>query len=256
VDLVNCVMGQQQQQPSSPSPPPALLLFLLLLFAAGGGNSVAPVLALDNGVGLVPAAGWSSWNTFGGGVTADAVMSMADIMVEKGLDKLGYVYVGIDCGWNLRARASSGDLQPDPKKFPDGIKHVSEYVTSRGDGLLKLGIYSEHDTADCCGGPGMKGYEDQDAAFYKANGVSYLKVDSCAGHGLNTTTMYQDYTPTSAMHSIAAEIMSISIFAQRRRLQTLFRGCIHRVVRGGNTYTARRLSKMPAWMFAASQTRR
>ena len=23
---------------------------------------------------------------------------------RKGLDKLGYIYVGIDCGWNLRTR--------------------------------------------------------------------------------------------------------------------------------------------------------
>jgi alpha-galactosidase len=75
-------------------------------------------VALDNGVGLVPAAGWSSWNVFGGGVTAEAVMGMADVMVAKGLDKLGFVYVGIDCGWDLRERAANGDLQPNPKKFP------------------------------------------------------------------------------------------------------------------------------------------
>ena len=74
-------------------------------------------------------------------------------MVEHGLDKLGYTYVGIDCGWNLRTRAANGDLQPDPKKFPDGILHVAKYVKGLGDGLLKLGIYSEHATADCCGGP-------------------------------------------------------------------------------------------------------
>eukprot|EP01043_Picozoa_sp_COSAG02_P011969 COSAG02_NODE_451_length_22060_cov_6.853513_12_plen_216_part_00 len=120
-------------------------------------------------------------------------MGMAEVMVEKGLDKLGYVYVAIDCGWDLRTRAPNGDLQPDPKKFPQGIKHVADYVKSLGDGLLKLGIYSEHDTADCCGGPGMKGFEDVDAAFFKANGIEYLKVDSCAGHGLNATTMWQDY---------------------------------------------------------------
>ena len=111
-----------------------------------------------------------------GGVTAADVMGMADVMVEHGLDKLGYTYVGIDCGWNLRTRAANGDLQPDPKKFPDGILHVAKYVKGLGDGLLKLGIYSEHATADCCGGPGMRGFEDQDAAFYKANGIEYLKV--------------------------------------------------------------------------------
>jgi alpha-galactosidase len=142
---------------------------------------------------VLSAGGWSSWNVFGGGVTAKAVMEMAEVMVEKGLDKLGFVYVGIDCGWDLRERAPNGDLQPDPKKFPDGIKAVADYVGSLGDGLLKLGIYTEHDTADCCGGPGMKGFEDQDAKFYKENGIQYLKVDSCAGHDLNATTMYQDY---------------------------------------------------------------
>ena len=41
---------------------------------------------------------------------------MADVLVDKGLDKLGYVYVGIDCGWDLPARAPNGDLQPDPAK--------------------------------------------------------------------------------------------------------------------------------------------
>ena len=103
-------------------------------------------------------------------------MEMADAMVAKGLDKLGYIYVAIDCGWNLHTRDASGNLQPDPKKFPRGIAAVAKYVKGLGDGLLKLGIYSEHDLGDCCGGPGMKGHEDQDAAFYQANGIEYLKA--------------------------------------------------------------------------------
>ena len=80
----------------------------------------------------MPAAGWSSWNVFGGDVTASAVMGMAEVMVEKGLDKLGYVYVAIDCGWDLRTRAPNGDLQPDPKKFPNssavGIGQITKYT--------------------------------------------------------------------------------------------------------------------------------
>ena len=110
--------------------------------------------------------------------------------------------MGIDCGWDLRERAPNGDLQPNPKKFPLGIKHVADYVKSLGAGYehppllcshifaaavrgcvltarrvvnCRLSLcqaaqtrnYSEHDTGDCCGGPGMKGFEDQDAKFYK-----------------------------------------------------------------------------------------
>lgn len=101
--------------------------------------------------------------------------------------------MAIDCGWNLHTRDAQGNLQPDPKKFPNGILPVAKYVRGLGSGLLKLGIYSEHSTGDCCGGPGMKGHEDQDAAFYKANGIEYLKVDSCAGHTLSPTEMYTDY---------------------------------------------------------------
>ena len=90
--------------------------------------STAPIAcALDNGVGLVPAAGWSSWNVFGAGVTAADVMGMADAMVARGLDLQGYVFVAIDCGWNLHTRDANGDLQPDPKKFPDGILPVAKY---------------------------------------------------------------------------------------------------------------------------------
>ena len=67
-------------------PAPSLLLPALLLLLAPRAAT-----ALDNGVGLTPAAGWSSWNVFGGGVTGEAVMGMADVMVAKGLDKLGQV---------------------------------------------------------------------------------------------------------------------------------------------------------------------
>ena len=125
-------------------------------------------------------------------------MGMADAMVAKGLDKLGYIYVAIDCGWNLHTRDAKGDLQPEPKKFPDGIGAVARYVNGLGDGQLRLGLYSEHDTGDCCGGPGMKGHEDQDAAFYKANGIDYLKVDSCAGHTLTPRAMYNDFVSAAA----------------------------------------------------------
>ena len=150
--------------------------------------------ALDNGVGRTPASGWSSWNVFGDGVSAAAIMGMADAMVLHGLDELGYTFVGIDCGWSLPTRAANGDLRPKPAAFPDGILPVAEYVRSRGRGLLKLGLYSEHATEDCCGGPGMRGFEDQDARFFAANGIEYLKVDSCIGHDNDPATQYADFS--------------------------------------------------------------
>ena len=161
-----------------------------LLFASA---LVAACCALDNCVGRTPAAGWSSWNVFGDGVSAAAIMGMADAMVLHGLDELGYTYVGIDCGWSLPTRAANGDLQPKPTTFPDGILPVAEYVRSRGRGLLKLGLYSEHATEDCCGGPGMRGFEDQDARFFAANGIEYMKIDSCKGHDDAPAVQYADY---------------------------------------------------------------
>ena len=160
----------------------------------GGSLLVVACCALDNGVGRTPASGWSSWNVFGDGVSAAAIKGMADAMVLHGLDELGYIYVGIDCGWSLPTRAANGDLRPNPATFPDGILPVAEYVRSLGRGLLKLGLYSEHATEDCCGGPGMRGFEDQDASFFAANGIEYIKIDSCKGHDDPPAAQYADYS--------------------------------------------------------------
>jgi alpha-galactosidase len=124
---------------------------------------------------LTPPMGWNSWNKFGCHVNADMVKGMADAMVKSGMKDAGYQYVVIDDCWQV-SRDADGNIVPDPKNFPDGIKPVADYVHSLG---LKFGIYSDAGSKTCAGRPGGLGHEYQDAIKYAAWGVDYLKYDWC-----------------------------------------------------------------------------
>jgi alpha-galactosidase len=65
---------------------------------------------------------------------------MADRMVEDGYLAAGYEYIIVDDCWLAHTRDSAGRLQPDPKRFPNGIKGLADYIHSRG---LKFGIYED-----------------------------------------------------------------------------------------------------------------
>ena len=56
-------------------------------------------LALDNGVGLTPAMGWSSWNRFRCDINEDLIKEVARAMVDTGLRDAGFKYVNIDDCW-------------------------------------------------------------------------------------------------------------------------------------------------------------
>ncbi len=52
----------------------------------------------------------------------------------------GYEYLVLDDGWMAMERDSvTGNLIPDPKKFPNGMKALVDYVHSKG---LKFGLYN------------------------------------------------------------------------------------------------------------------
>ena len=123
-----------------------------------------------------PPMGWNSWNTFYNQYDAKLLCSIADTMVETGLLEAGYNYLIIDDCWAARERDKSGNLVPDPAKFPDGLLPVSDYIHSRG---LKFGIYSCCGVRTCAGYPGSFEHEQQDAAFFASQGVDYLKYDNC-----------------------------------------------------------------------------
>jgi alpha-galactosidase len=119
--------------------------------------------------------GWNSWNKFGCNVSEQLIKEAADAVVSSGMKDAGYEYVVIDDCWQV-SRDETGNIIPDAKRFPAGMKALGDYIHSKG---LKFGIYSDGGTGTCQNRPGSNGYEFQDARQYAAWGVDYLKYDWC-----------------------------------------------------------------------------
>jgi alpha-galactosidase len=119
--------------------------------------------------------GWNSWNKFACDVSEDLIKQVADGMVTSGMKDAGYQFVVIDDCWQVD-RDREGNIIPDAKRFPSGMKALADYVHNKG---LKFGIYSDAGTGTCQNRPGGRGYEFQDARQYAEWGVDYLKYDWC-----------------------------------------------------------------------------
>ncbi|MFI5188504.1 MAG: glycoside hydrolase family 27 protein [Chitinophagales bacterium] len=157
--------------------------FLLLVFL-----STKLFAQKFEGLALTPPMGWNSWNTFQTNISEQLVKDIADVMVSSGMKDAGYSYIVLDDGWMAMERdKKTGDLVPDPKKFPNGMKSLIDYVHSKG---LKFGLYNCAGTKTCAGYPGTRGYEYQDARFYASLGIDYLKFDWCYTDGLNAKEAY------------------------------------------------------------------
>lgn len=135
---------------------------------------------------LTPPMGWNSWNKFGCNVDENLIREIADAMVASGMKAAGYQYIVIDDCWHGE-RDQFGFIQPDPDRFPSGIKALADYIHGKG---LKFGIYSDAGWKTCAGKPGSRGYEYQDAMKYAEWGVDYLKYDWCNTEGLNARGAY------------------------------------------------------------------
>lgn len=163
---------------------PAINVLLLLIVVS---MLTEPVQAQKfEGLALTPPMGWNSWNTFACDIDETLIREMADAMVDSGMRDAGYVYLNLDDCWH-GTRDSLGFIQPDPDRFPSGMKALADYVHSRG---LKFGIYSDAGWETCGGRPGSRGYEYQDALTYASWGVDYLKYDWCATEGLSAVGAY------------------------------------------------------------------
>ena len=126
--------------------------FFLSILMFGGSS----LFALDNGLARTPPMGWNSWNKFACNVSESLIREAADAIVSTGMKDAGYQYVVIDDCWQV-SRDADGNIVPDAKRFPGGMKALADYIHSKG---LKFGIYSDAGTGTCQNRPG--GRERQD----------------------------------------------------------------------------------------------
>jgi len=152
------------------------------------GTLIQASLALENGLARTPPMGWNSWATYELSINEELIRSIADAMVRTGMRDGGYEYVIVDAGWKAKNRNLDGNLQPDPNKFPSGMKALADYIHARG---LKFGIYTDAGSMDCVSDqPGSKGFEEQDARVFAAWGVDYVKEDWCNTQGIDAKEAY------------------------------------------------------------------
>lgn len=127
-------------------------------------------------LGLTPALGWNSWNTFTWDINEKLIRDIADCFISEGYKDAGYEYIVIDDCWSLKERDENGNLVVDSEKFPSGMKALSDYIHSKG---LKFGMYSCAGTHTCAGYPGSFEHEFQDALQFASWEIDYLKYDYC-----------------------------------------------------------------------------
>ena len=156
-------------------------VFILSLLAANFLSSTA----LNNGLGRLPPMGWNSWYNFTCHFNQSMVEQTVDVIIQKGLDKLGYTYVCLDDCW-AKSRDSNNVVQPDSQAFPD-FQGMIDYVHSKG---LLFGLYSDAGTKTCAGRPGSLGYEEVDADTYAKWKVDFLKYDNCNNNKIPSQKRY------------------------------------------------------------------
>jgi alpha-galactosidase len=162
----------------------------------------------DQTLALTPPMGWNSWNHYGCNIDEKLIEATADALVSSGLRDAGYTYVTLDDCWH-GARDGDGNIQPDPVRFPSGMKALGDYLHTRG---LKFGIYSDAGEKTCAGRPGSQGHEFQDAAQYARWGVDYLKYDWCnTGSGAAQRNPREAYATMSRAIAASGRPMVLSI---------------------------------------------
>ncbi|XP_065307156.2 alpha-N-acetylgalactosaminidase-like isoform X2 [Dermacentor albipictus] len=175
-------------------PSPTLRLALLLLTGA------QPAHCLANGLARTPPMGWLSWERFGCNVDCvnepDNCISerlfkeMANALVYEGYRDVGYEYVNIDDCWMTQERDVAGRLQANRTRFPNGIKHLADFMHIRG---LKLGIYGDVGTKTCAGYCGSKGHLREDAQTFADWGADMVKMDGCYANIREYKRLYADF---------------------------------------------------------------
>lgn len=142
--------------------------------------------SLDNGMARTPPMGWLQWEryrcitdckTYPKDCVSEGLFKrMADRLVADGYLKAGYRSINIDDCWSEHERDENGNLVADKKRFPSGIKSLSDYIHNKG---LDIGIYTDFGTLTCGGYPGSIFHMERDSNLFAEWGIDMLKVDGC-----------------------------------------------------------------------------
>ncbi|KAE8822406.1 hypothetical protein PTNB85_10434 [Pyrenophora teres f. teres] len=138
--------------------------------------------------------GWNSYNTWNCQPTEEKIKKSANGLIELGFNKVGYNFVTIDCGWNLRKRDANGALQWNTTRFPSGGKALGDFLHDLG---LGFGLYSGAGYLQCGDDdlPASLGYEKIDAESFAGWGGDSLKYDNC--YSTSNTTLVDSSSPES-----------------------------------------------------------
>ncbi|KAK7451792.1 hypothetical protein VKT23_012471 [Stygiomarasmius scandens] len=129
-------------------------------------------------VGRLPFMGYNTWNAYHCDINETLIRETADNVVKLGLADVGYNYVNIDDCYSERNRSDSGDIVANAKRFPSGMRNLTDYIHSLG---LKAGIYGDSGWFTCALYPGSFQNEERDARLFNVEwGFDLLKYDNCA----------------------------------------------------------------------------
>lgn len=109
------------------------------------------------------------------------IKTVAQAMVDNGMQKLGYNYINLDDCW-ASTRSSNGTLLWDSDRFPDGLPALISWLHERN---FKFGLYTSAGNLTCSSGgrphsiPGSREHYEMDAATFAAWKVDYVKFDWC-----------------------------------------------------------------------------
>eukprot|EP00935_MAST-01C_sp_MAST-1C-sp1_P000305 g305.t1 len=110
-------------------------------------------------------------------------------MADAGLKDSGYIYVNSDDCWMSFNRSSDGSQVPDPQKFPQGFKAVSDFIHNLN---MKSGLYTAKGPHTCQKRAASCLHEAQDAKAWASWGIDYVKDDSCSTCAMPNGTKYTD----------------------------------------------------------------
>jgi alpha-galactosidase len=118
--------------------------------------------------------GVNTWYDCYTSVYGYCITNIANQFISWGLRDAGWVWIGIDDGWHTGRDATTHRLVPDPGKYPQGMRALTDGIHSMG---FKIGLYTSFPYCGAPNYPSTANYPVQDAQAMCDWNVDCLKFD-------------------------------------------------------------------------------